>query len=149
MLWFLALVSIAWIAAIHGIAFAIFGVSAAAACAIVLGLATTFGGIVAFFAHEYRNAVDLSDDTDEQPFHGPLQDANLLMLSRSSHNHHPTYRRTRVRLSGSHPAADRLASLHRPPHFDRRLRKSIHPAPHLVSPLDFKKRLGNSAPSVN
>ncbi|MGB6220582.1 MAG: hypothetical protein WBG04_06095 [Haloferula sp.] len=144
---FLAMATMAWLALVHGIAFFFFGISLVAVWVVVGSLTVTFVGILAYLAWEFRRATPVPDDEGEVP----LQDVSLLMLSRSTHGPRPFHlRRTRTRLSGKHPATDRIVVLHRPPHLDRRVRKPAETSLAGIAPLpDFPENESGINPSAN
>lgn len=144
---FLAMATMAWLALVHGIAFFFFGMSPLGAWIVVGSLALTVIAILAYLAWEVRRATPIPDDESEVP----LQDVSLLMLSRSTHGPRPFHlRRTRTRLSGSHPATDRIVVLHRPPHLDRRIRKPAETSLAGIAALpDFSKNESGINPSAN
>ena len=144
---FLAVASIAWLTVIHGIAFFAFGVTLMAACVISAGLAATLAGITTYIAWEFRQAKPALA-IQARP---PVQDVSLLLLSRSAHSpRHLQHRRTRTRLCGHHPATDRIVSLHRPPHLDRRMRKQeIQPELTMEPLLNYAKSRSRIMPSAN
>ena len=144
---FLAIVSIGWLAMIHGVSFFIFGISLMAAWGIVLMLAITITSIIGYLAWEFRQSKLVPADEISVT----TQDVSLLMLSRSiQHPGQTSQRRTRTRLSMSHPMTSRIISLHRPPHLDRRIRKPAHQSEFATTPLaDFSGGDRRIMPSVN
>lgn len=144
---FLAITSLAWLAMIHGVAFFIFEVSLLAAWAVVAGHAATIGVMIAYLAWEFRQSKPVPTVEPATP----VQDINLLMLTRSAHSPMPSrQRRTRTRLTACHPLTDRIVSLHRPPHLDRRIRKPMSEPELAMIPLaEFSRRNRRVMPSAN
>jgi len=135
---------------IHGVAFFFFGVSILAAWAIVAGLAATIVAIIACLAWEFRQSTFVPTVEPVEPTTS-AQDVSLLMLSRSAHHPAPNrQRRTRTRLIGHHPVTDRIVSLHRPPHLDRRMRTPISQPEFSMIPLvELPRQTSKVMPSAN